>query len=168
MRTILLAVLLIGCGKQADPPKEEPKPVAPAPKPTEPKPPDPTPTPETKPEPAKPAGNTLGDQLETSFVRLEADGVIAIFKLTNKSPCTVESYDYRGYAYDKAGKKVGGATGGGSLGLAPGKSSEREIRVNGKQDSIAEVVITGVKCTDGKSWEDSDRAPFDRPMGGKK
>ncbi len=177
MRIIILAVALtvsaVACNKKNNdaPPtetkKEEPKP---SPKVAEPKPVAP-PTPEPPaPEPPKsaPAGTTLGDQLEASFVRFESEGVIAVFKLTNKSACTIESYDYRGYAYDKAGKKLGGATGGGGLGLAPGKSVERELRVNGKKDATAEVVITGVKCTDGKTWEDNDRAPFDRPMGGKK
>lgn len=110
----------------------------------------------------------LGDQLELKFIRLESDGVIAVFQLTNKSKCTMKSWDYRGYAYDKAGTKVGGASGGGSIDLKPGKSLERELRVNGKKDSIAEAVVVGVKCSDGKSWEDNDRAPIDRPMGGKK
>jgi hypothetical protein len=126
--------------------------------------PDP-PKPETPPAPTE----ILGDKIALEFVK-EANGD-AVFKVTNNTTsCTVTELGYSGYAYDKAGTKLGGAGGGKTLEpLAPGKSVEAKFSASSKytKDAVAEVVITSVTCQDGTKWDDSGRAKPDRKMGSK-
>lgn len=110
----------------------------------------------------------LADGLVLEFIKPETDGD-ATFKLTNNTAsCALTSIGYKGYAYDKSGTQLGGSGAGKHYDepLAVGASKESKFNASSKYkpDGIAQIVITSIECADGTKWEDSDRAPFTRPM----
>lgn len=120
---------------------------------------------------AKPADKAAWVKLADSIdiqITDKMDGDKNTGTITNKGEFPVAAVNFWMYVYDKDGKQLERVKGEKSFGepLAPGKSADVKVGPlkEAKAGTTIQAVVSWMRLPEGTMWQDSGRAPDQRPM----